>query len=126
MLGDDCLQCCSGHVSGSSTAHMLPKTWAAVCITDFFLGSLARSMATSDWHGHGGSSPCRSPVTSPLMGKVNIKLFFSWLTMLLDDTVFIFYHAGACGSQPTPAQRGSELMAGVSREGSGVNEVIKD
>lgn len=108
---------------------MLPKTWAAVCNTDFFLGSLARSMATSDWHGHGGSSPCRSPGTSPLMGKVNIKLFFSWLTMLLDDIIFInniFYHTGARGSQPSPAQGGSELMAAVSREGSGVNEIVTD
>lgn len=55
--------------------------------------------------------------------------FFSWLAVLLDDIIFInniFCHAGAHGSQPAPAERGSELMAGVSRQGAGVNEVIKD
>lgn len=63
------------------------------------------------------------------MGTVDSKLFFSWLAMLLDDIIFInniFYHAGAHGSQPAPAERGSELMAGVSRHETGINEVIKD
>lgn len=55
--------------------------------------------------------------------------FFSWLAMLLDDIILInniFYHAGAHRSQTPPAERGSELMAGVSRQRTSVNEVIKD
>lgn len=63
------------------------------------------------------------------MGTVDSKLFFSWLAMLLDDITFInniFYHAGADGSQPPPAEKGSELMAGINRQGTSVNEVIKD
>lgn len=55
--------------------------------------------------------------------------FFSWLAMLLDDIILtnnLFYHAGACGSQTPPAERGSELMAGVSRQRTSVNEVIND
>lgn len=49
--------------------------------------------------------------------------------MLLDDIILInnlFYHAGAYGSQTPPAERGSELMAGVSRRTTSVNEVIDD
>lgn len=49
--------------------------------------------------------------------------------MLLDDIILInnlFYHAGAYGSQTPPAERGSELMAGVSRQRTSVNEVIQD
>lgn len=56
------------------------------------------------------------------------KLFFSWLAMLLDDIILInnlFYHAGAYGSQTPPVERGSQLMAGVSRQRTSVNEVIK-
>lgn len=56
--------------------------------------------------------------------------FFSpWLAMLLDDIILInnlFYHAGAYGSQTPPAEKGSELMAGVSRQRTSVNEVIQD
>lgn len=85
---------------------MLAKTWAALSDTDFFLGSLGRNMAISDQHGHGGSSHCRSPGTSPLMGTVGRIFFFSWLAMLLDDIInSTFYHAGPHGSQPAPAER---------------------
>lgn len=125
----DCLQCCTAHILLSPTTHMLPKMWAAVGNTEFFLGSLARSTDTSDQQGLSGSFHCRSPGTSPLMGRVDSKLFFSCLAVLLDDIIFInniFYHAGAHGSQLAPAERGSELMAGVSRQGTSANEVIKD
>lgn len=63
------------------------------------------------------------------MGTVDRKSFFSWLSMMLDDIIFInnvFYHAGAHGSQPAPAERGSEPMAGVSRQGTSLNEMVKD